>query len=275
MIEVLVNGVRPADAAHALDAADRGLHYGDGLFETMLLTRGRVPWLGDHLQRLTHGCARLSLPSPDHGMLVAEIRRACGAARDGVVKLLLTRGAGGRGYAPAAAAAVTRMVALYPPVAAGSFEVTVRWCSVRLGRNPQLAGLKHLNRLEQVLAQMELAAAGAEEGLMLDSAGELVCAVSSNLFLVRDGALFTSDLQQCGVQGVMRARVLRIAAQLGIAAHEGTLHPQEVHRADEMFLTNAVRGLRPVVALESRRWPVGPVALQLLGELQRQLDAAD
>jgi 4-amino-4-deoxychorismate lyase len=272
MIEVLINGVRPAAAAHALDAADRGLHYGDGLFETMLLSKGRVPLLSDHLQRLAHGCVRLALPGPDLRVLEQEIQRICGAARDGVVKLVLTRGAAGRGYAPAPTASLTRMIALYPPVAASSFEVTVRWCGIRLGRNPHLAGIKHLNRLEQVLAQAEPAAAGADEGLLLDSAGEVVSAVSSNLFLVRDGALCTSDLQQCGVKGVMRGRVLRIATAAGIVVREGALCPQDVERADEVFLTNAVRGLRPVVALEARRWKVGPVTLQLHGELQRQLD---
>jgi 4-amino-4-deoxychorismate lyase len=273
MMDVLINGVRPTDPSSAIAVSDRGLHYGDGLFETMLLRQGCVPLLAEHLQRLSAGCTRLSLQCPDLEVLREEIRHVSGALAEGVVKLVVTRGAGARGYAAPAASSCTRIVAVYPPLEANRFEVTVSWCHTRLGRNPQLAGIKHLNRLEQILAQMELVAAGVEEGLMVDSAGELVSAVSSNVFLVRADVLLTPELRHCGVKGVMRAEVLRIATELGIAVHESVLRPEDVQSAQEVFLTNAVRGLRCVAALEQRRWNVGPIALQLHSELQRRLHA--
>jgi 4-amino-4-deoxychorismate lyase len=274
MIEALINGVRPGDLGHALAAADRGLHYGDGLFETMLLAQGRVPLLEAHLQRLMLGCARLSLSCPGLALLRHEIQQVCGDASDGVVKLMLTRGVGGRGYAPAAAPSITRMIALYPPAAPQPFELKLGWCSTRLGRNTQLAGVKHLSRLEQVLAQMDIATTGVDEGLMLDSAGELISAVSSNVFLVRDRALLTPDLRHCGVRGVMRGQVLRIASEAGITVHEGALRTEDVRSAEEVFLTNAVHGLRAVVALDEQRWEVGPTTLRLHAELQHQIGKA-
>ncbi|NJO13311.1 MAG: aminodeoxychorismate lyase [Gammaproteobacteria bacterium] len=273
MIEALINGSRPGDLEHAFAAADRGVHYGDGLFETMLLKQGRVPLLEAHLQRLMLGCVRLSLSCPDLGVLRAEIQEVCGATSDGVVKLLLTRGAAGRGYAPAPAAASTRMISLYPPATPQPFEIQVAWCNTRLGRNAQLAGIKHLNRLEQVLAQMNVVAAGVDEGLMLDSADELVSAVSSNVFWC---AIVRCSRQTCVIAvsgGVMRGQVLRIAAEAGIAVHEGALRTEDVRGATEVFLTNAVHGLRAVVALDEQRWKVGPMALQLHAELQRLLEA--
>lgn len=271
MIAVLINGLGPNDLGNSIAVTDRGLHYGDGLFETMLLRTGRVRWLDEHWRRLQAGCTRLSIPCPPLDLVRQEIDEL-GTAADGVIKLIVTRGAGGRGYAPPPAVAATRILALYPLPEPRSFEVSARWCNVRLGRNPQLAGIKHLNRLEQVLAQLEVTAAGVDEGLMLDAAGELVSAVAGNVFVVRAGRLLTPDLRHCGVKGVMRAQVLRIAAELGIAVRETALQPQELSTADEVFLTNAVRGLRPLVALDAQRWQVGAVTLQLHTELMRQLD---
>jgi 4-amino-4-deoxychorismate lyase len=273
MIAVLINGRRPNAPDSAIDVSDRGLHYGDGLFETMLLREGRVRWLDEHWQRLQAGCRRLSIPCPALDLVRHEIREL-GAPGDGVIKLIVTRGLGGRGYAPPAALAATRILALYSLPQASSFEVSARWCTVRLGRNTQLAGIKHLNRLEQVLAQREVAAAGLDEGLMLDDAGELISAVASNVFLVQAGVLLTPGLRYCGVKGVMRAQVQRIAEELGIPVRETALQPHDVSTAEEVFLTNAVRGLRPLVALEAQRWPVGPITLQLHTTLMQQSDGA-
>jgi len=273
MIAVLINGLRPLDPANGVAVADRGLHYGDGVFETMLLRDGVVGLLDEHWQRLNAGCTRLSIPCPPLEVVRTEIRELCTTTDAGVIKLIVTRGVGGRGYVVPAVVAATRIVALYPLPPPSGFEVTACWCHARLGRNVQLAGIKHLNRLEQVLAQRELEAARADEGLMLDDTGELISAISSNVFLVRAGVLLTPDLRHCGVKGVMRAQVLRVAAELGIAAQETAVQAQDVPAADEVFLTNAVRGLRAVVALEGRRWQVGPLALRLHTELRRRFAA--
>jgi 4-amino-4-deoxychorismate lyase len=134
---------------------------------------------------------------------------------------------------------------------------------MRLGRNARLARIKHLNRLEQVLAQAEWHDEAIVDGLMLDTEGELVSGTANNVFLVREGVLLTPDLRFCGVLGIMRAEVLRVAKELGIAVSEEPLWPHDVEAASELFLTNAVRGIRSVNELGALRWDSAPVAERL------------
>lgn len=262
-LAVLVNGAAEVNLSHALAINDRGLHYGDGLFETMLLVAGRVRFLDEHLGRLRDGCERLAIRAPDESMLRADVDRVTARLRSAIVKVIVTRGVSGRGYRPDPEACPTRIVAVYGAPETTRTEITVDWRETRLGRNARLAGLKHLNRLEQVLAQAEQIDDAIDEGLMLDTEGELVCGTASNVFIVRDGALLTPDLRFCGVRGVVRGRVLRAARELGVAASEEPLWPHDLEAADEVFVTNAVRGIRAVIALGERRWPAGSMAQRL------------
>jgi 4-amino-4-deoxychorismate lyase len=262
-VTLLVNGQPPADPAHAIAAEDRGLQYGDGLFETALLQGGQVRFLDDHLRRLQEGCERLGFPAPGGDVLRAEIARVTASVRDGVVKIVVTRGAGGRGYRPAAGLRPTRIVALYEtPPDLSARSISLRWCETRLGRNARLAGIKHLNRLEHVLAQAEWQG-GFDEGLMLDTEGEVVCATAANVFVVGDHTLVTPDLRFGGVAGVMRRQVLRAAPRLGLPVTEEPLWPHDIESAGEIFVTNAVRGIRSVAALGTLRWDHYPVADKL------------
>jgi 4-amino-4-deoxychorismate lyase len=263
-VTILVNGGVPADPARAIDANDRGFQYGDGLFETALIVDCRVRFLDDHLQRLADGCERLGIATPDRSLLVTDIERVVANVRRGVLKIVVTRGVASRGYRPAQGVNPTRVVAVYPaPEEAPRRMLMLRWCETRLARNARLAGIKHLNRLEQVLAQAEWQDADFDEGLMLDTEGELVSATAANVFVVRDGALVTSDLRFSGVRGVLRGQVLGAARQLGIAVSEEPLWPYHVECASEVFLTNSVRGIRSVGALGDRQWHETPVADQL------------
>jgi 4-amino-4-deoxychorismate lyase len=153
---------------------------------------------------------------------------------------------------------------LYPaPAPPPATRLALRWCETRLGRNARLAGIKHLNRLEQVLAQAEWDDETIVDGLMLDTEGELVSGTASNVFLVCEGMLVTPDLRFCGVLGIMRAEVLRAARELGIAVSEEPLWPQDVEAASEVFITNAIRGIRSVTELGAVRWASAPVADRL------------
>jgi 4-amino-4-deoxychorismate lyase len=256
---MLVNG----QPSSSVQADDRGFQYGDGLFETALVTRGGVRFLDDHLRRLFSGCARLDIVPPDEATLRPEIAQVTNGAERGVLKIIVTRGAGGRGYRPAADMQSTRVVALHPLNPSPQGPLRLRWCETRLGRNTRLAGIKHLNRLEQVLAQSEWREGEADEGLMLDTEGELVCATAANVFAVRDGTLITPDLRFCGVRGVMRARVLEAAAKLRFAVSEEPLWPKDLEAAREVFITNAVRGIRSVGSLDSLEWNETRVATRL------------
>ena len=266
---VLVNGEPPADAGAAVAYNDRGLNYGDGLFETAVLRDGAVRFLASHLQRLRQDCERLRIDYPGDETLLADIRTVSGAQRTGVIKIIVTRGSGGRGYRPGLGLRSNRIVALHElPASNPEVGIAVRWCDIRLSRNPALAGMKHLNRLEQVLAQLEWHDAHIGEGLMLDTEGELVCATASNVFIGRHDALFTPDLRYCGVRGVMRSQVLRAAVDLGITIGEEPLWPRDLQEATEVFVTNAVRGVRPVIALADMQWEAGTLARRLTAALE-------
>lgn len=263
-LAMLING----QASAHIPADDRGFQYGDGLFETALVRGGRVRFLDDHCQRLFAGCARLGIAAPDPQTLLSEIAQLTAEADRGVLKIIVTRGAGGRGYRPGGAMSSNRVVALHPFNPVPQAALRLRWCDIRLGRNARLAGIKHLNRLEQVLAQSEWREGEVDEGLMLDTEGEVVCATAANVFVVRDNVLVTPDLRFCGVHGVMRAQVIKAAAKLKLAVSEEPLWPHDLTSASEVFITNAVRGIRSVGALESLQWTASDVASRLANALK-------
>jgi 4-amino-4-deoxychorismate lyase len=256
----------------SLSPLDRGLHYGDGLFETIACVGGRPRFLTLHLERLTRGCKRLGLTPPGNVELRRELTAIAALTERAIVKLLLTRGpAAARGYGVSGAEKATRLALRYRWDAddprLGEQGVRVRTAALRLAENPPLAGLKHLNRLEQVLARREWTDPQIAESLMFSSGGRLVSGVMSNVFLVEGGKLRTPQLDRCGVAGIMRQVVLREAAHLGIAAEEAALGSEDLARARELFLTSALIGVRPVSAIDGRTCEVGAVTR----ELQRRL----
>ncbi len=266
-----INGC-PADQ---VSSSDRGLHYGDGLFETITCLNGRPRWLPLHLQRLRRGCERLQLPFAEFEPLAAEITAMASGLGRCIVKLILTRGpALQRGYRPDGHERPTRILARYewPPEAAladARFRVGIS--SVRLGCNPLLAGLKHLNRLEQVLAQTSIRDAPVEEVLMLSSAGQIIGGSMSNVFFADDSALFTPSLEDCGVAGVMRQLVCEAAQRRGAAVQVRAVQLGELPRLREAFVTNVRWGVQSVTALDGRPMP-GHEHAQ---ELRRLIHAAD
>ena len=260
---ILING----EATARLDARDRGLHYGDGVFTTLRVRDGEAALWSQHAARLTSGCRHLNIALPDVQQLQAEAQRVCAETARGVLKIIITRGVGGRGYAPPRDSAPTRIVTLYPwpdfPEKNWSEGVVVRVNAMRLARNPALAGLKHLNRLEQVLARAEWDDPAIAEGLMLDEDNYVIEATAANLFIVRGGDVLTPALQQCGVAGVMRAEIIMLAKSIGLRMIEGVLSLDDVHHADELFLTNSVIGVWPVRELDTILKPVGPITRRI------------
>jgi 4-amino-4-deoxychorismate lyase len=266
---------QPADSVSVLE---RGLHYGDGLFETIAVLNGEARLLGRHLQRLATGCERLGLRA-EPAQIGAEVRAAAAEMPRAVIKVLLTRGrALARGYALSGAEIPTRIMLRYPwpaeDPAAAQAGARVRIATLRLGENPALAGVKHLNRLEQVLARREWSDPGIMDALMFSHSGDLISGTMTNVFIVRDATLFTPRLERCGVAGVMRATVLALAAAGGVPARECALSAQDLAAAEELFLTNALIGIRPVRELEGAALPLGPLTRRLRAELARLLGEA-
>ena len=254
---------------------DRGLAYGDGLFETIAVRRGQPRLLERHLQRLASGCQRLRIPC-DIAQLDAEIRAYAELLEEGVAKLLLTRGDGLRGYAPPAKPEVRRLLLGSPapayPAAYADEGIALYPCTTRLAHQQLLAGLKHLNRLEQVLARAEWSGTEYAEGLMLDQDGQPIEGVFSNLFLVRAGRLLTPALERCGVAGVMRGLILDMAAREGIETEVLPLSLDDLLGADEVFLCNSQFGIWPVRRYAAANWSVGPLTRKLQGSINEILE---
>jgi 4-amino-4-deoxychorismate lyase len=262
-----------------VSSQDRGLHFGDGLFETIVCRRGKLRFLPLHLERLALGCERLSLRFTDFNSLSQELRLRAEDAGEALIKVIVTRGeAVARGYGFSGTEIATRLVFQYPlPVenpAVIQEGIRARIARLRYGENERLAGMKHLNRLEQVLARSEVPSNDAAELLVFSSSGHLASGTMSNVFLVQQGRLRTPRMDRCGVAGVMRRVVLREAAAAGFEAEECELTAADVEGASEMFLTNARIGIWPVGVLEERKIGVGPVTRKLRAHLSPLLDDA-
>jgi 4-amino-4-deoxychorismate lyase len=252
-------------------AASRGLHYGDGVFRTVLKFDGQLVDFRLQLQKLEHDARTLGLEPPQADVLRSEAESLSTGMASGVLKIMLLRAGAGRGYAPRGNA-VDRLLLLHPlpdyPVAHWSEGIAAFRCGLRLGRQPALAGIKHLNRLEQVLASREWPE-GMGEGILCDERGAPVCGTRSNLFWVAQGELHTPALDGCGVAGMMRDKILACAMALGLKVHVETRPWKKLVEADEAFVSNSLIGIWPLRSLEQRQWPgPGPVTTRLTGLLR-------
>lgn len=250
---------------------DRGLLYGDGVFRTLLARNGVALQRQQHLEKLQHDCTQLGIHCPALSLLSAELDEVLVQHPEGVIKLIVTRGLGSRGYAPSADVQPTHIwdVAAAPqyPLHWYTLGVKARVCDIRLSEQPRLAGIKHLNRLENVLAAAESCDAEIAEGLLLDTQGRVIEGTRSNLFLWRDGCLITPQLNRCGVAGVQRDRVLAYAQQQGLSVQIRDVMLAEVYLADEVILVNSVIGVWSVRELGEQHWQARTFAERLRSAL--------
>jgi 4-amino-4-deoxychorismate lyase len=260
---ILINGI---ETDH-LSSNDRGLQYGDGLFETIEVSAGHPVFLKQHLQRLVSGCLALNIPEPDISTLKEEIYRVCNAAKQAVLKILITRGIGGRGYSLPLTVSPTRVVSLYPfpeyPPVYAEDGINAIFCRTRLGLNPQMAGMKHLNRLEQVMARAEWNQSSIQEGVMLDLNGHVIEGTMTNLFYVKAGVLYTASLETAGVAGIIRGIIMQIAKDKEISLIEHSYGKADLLNADEAFVCNSIIGLWPIKQLDTVIFNIGKMTREL------------
>ena len=268
MIKVMCNG-QLDDNSQLLD---RGLHYGDGLFETMAVRNGAIPLWHKHWQRFEKGCHRLKIALPDMTVLEKEIAMLAQDQEQAVIKLLFTRGQGERGYRLPEQSLPNRYLFLssWPeyPIHYVDTGVRLRVCETPLGINPTLAGIKHLNRLEQVMARSEWQDPQIQEGIMLDQHGRVIEGTMSNIFWIRQGQIYTPDVSQCGVAGIMREMVLESAQTLNIPLHTGLWPLSAITQADEVFITNSLICLWPVRYINNEEYQIGSITKKLQQHLQ-------
>lgn len=257
-MKVLVNG-KPEEQ---ISFSDRGLNYGDGLFETMVCIDGQVRFFDAHFQRLLLGCQRLSIVPPAQEVIAAEAKQLVqfSSLNPCVLKVLLSRGSGGRGYSFNPESLATRVVSIhpFPERVMGFWEngMALQVCEQHLVENPSLAGIKHLNRLEQVLASAERHNEPYDEGLMTLANGKVIEGTMSNLFWHTSGQFYTPDLTACGILGVARQKVIEALKRSGDIVEVGNFDLDHVLKADAVFMTNTTMLVAQVRSLSGKNWPL-------------------
>jgi 4-amino-4-deoxychorismate lyase len=260
---IIINGIE----TDQISVLDRGFQYGDGLFETIRVVAGHPQYWQQHINRLMTGCEQLKIPFTEIDSLQNEAKKLCGQVDDGVLKITITRGVGGRGYAINQSLDANRVLAIFPaphyPNECWTAGIVARVCQTRLGINPALAGIKHLNRLEQVMARTEWNDSSIREGLMMDAHDNIIEGTMTNVFSVRDNELMTPNLSRCGVKGVMREHVTEMATNEGHVVREIDLTLDDLYQSDELFVCNSLIGIWPVKQLETQCFTIGPISQHL------------
>ena len=265
---ILVNGI----ATEQVFARDRGLMYGDGVFRTLVMRNGRINSWKRHYAKLNADCSVLNISCPEEVVFLRDLSMISQNYGDGVLRITVTRGESGRGYAIKLNNPVTRIVSLsdLPHIESSILTegVCARWCKMQLGLQPRLAGLKHLNRLENVMARLEWQDPSIFEGLMCDVRGYVIEGVSSNIVVRQGDDFYTPDLSSSGVAGVQRDRLMDYVHR-GIKVVQ--ILPDMLLDADEVMICNSVIGLLQVRELEGRSWSKG----EATQELRHLLEAED
>lgn len=272
MQRISINGI----PAEHLPIMDRGLHYGDGLFETIACRKGALQFWDEHITRMRKGADTLDITFPGEEKYFQDIKNLLDQSPDEnyVIKLLLTRGQGDRGYRRPQSPKPTRAVIInhWPkyPAELVSHGINVCLCKHQVSTNPALAGIKHLNRLDNVLARNEWDNE-FHEGFMSDTNGNLVEGTMSNIFCIKNGALFTPRLDQSGVNGVIRNQVLSIAKEKNFENHIKNITVDDIYSMDEIFITNSIIGIWPVVSVGETKYPVGKIMCNLQSKLKQRI----
>ncbi len=249
----LINGEPDA----SVSPLDRGMQFGDGVFETIAVVDYLPLCMQNHLERLREGCSRLRIPV-DTDLLQRELLSLSRLRQQAVIRLTVTRGPSVRGYSCPRQVDPTRILMLFQwpqwPVHYHLDGVKVRLCRLRYGRNPALSGIKHLNRLEQVMARQEWSDSAIAEGLVMDEGGLVIEGTMSNVFLRQGEVWLTPDLQHCGISGVIRNVILARQSSLGISVRVVDIPLSRLLDAEELFLCNSLIGIWSVRELEGRRF---------------------
>lgn len=267
---ILVNGV----PSEHVQATDRGLMYGDGVFRTLQIRAGRPFCWQRQYAKLHADCQVLKLECPSSETFGRELALIGAVEPDCVAKIIVTRGTGSRGYATNNGAAPTHIVMVAPlPEYPGQYlaeGIGLHVCDLRLSRQPRLAGIKHLNRLENVLARMEWDDPAIAEGLMLDAAGNVIEGTMSNLFMLKGDTLFTPDLSHSGVAGVTRDRIMALAPLLGLELVVGDYEFDFLLQAEELVLCNSIMGAWQVKTCRDKCWKPGWLTPKLRNLLNKE-----
>ena len=256
---------------NVISPLDRGFAYGDGIFRTFVMRDSQPEYWPLHYQKLVADCAAINIVCPSAELLMSDLQQLFLPDELAVAKIIITRGEGSRGYAPPAITAPTRVVvkSLMPEYPAERFSVGVHLtiCATRLAPQAKLAGIKHLNRLENVLARMEWGsdyiASGIADGIMLDMQGNVIECTAANVFARFGDTLITPSLNLCGVAGVTRQRIMNVAHALSLKVSEETFDLEKLLSADEAIICNSLFGAWQVHKVENKTLKVNGLAASI------------
>ena len=269
---IIING----EQGNSIHVMDRAVMYGDGVFRTMRMRGGKIACWPQQYGKLNADCQLLRILCPARTILEQDLLQIVRDEADCVVKIIVSRGEGGRGYRVPESISPNRMVLASPapdyPRHFWREGIKLHVCEIRLCRQPRLAGIKHLNRLENVLARMEWDDPDTPEGVLLDAEGWVVEGTLSNLFMRRGNRLATPDLSACGVAGLQRERILNYAAQLDLTPEITSFSLPLLLGADEVFVCNSVIGVWPVRQIGGQPIALGPTAARMQYLLEHETD---
>lgn len=273
LIRLIVDGAPAGDAA-GID--QRAFQFGDGLFETVAVVDGCPCLWSHHLDRLRDGCRRLGLPAPDPDLLDREIGALCADSDHAILKLYWTAGRSERGYRRPAPTVPMRVLALYEGSGLNDQDGwRIRTCRHRLSDNPALAGIKHLNRLDQVLARAEWDDTQINEGLMCGQDGAVICGTMTNLIVEKREALSTPAIDRAGIAGVVRRLAIETAEDSGEPLLERRHTLADIADADALYLTNSLIGVRRVLRWGDIEFDQGRVEHPVMAKVRQRCHDPD
>ncbi|WP_117233288.1 aminodeoxychorismate lyase [Vibrio maerlii] len=252
--------------ADSISLTDRSFQYGDGCFTTILVKAAEPQWLTFHIERMEACLKVLGIPVPCWAEVIQWLSKAAIDAPLSGLKLHISRGSGGRGYSPSGV--------MNPDITISAFDypqhyhsiqsqgIELGLCEAKLGINPMLAGHKHNNRLEQILLKAEMDRVGLVDGVVLDIHDHVVETTMANLFWCKDKTIYTPSLEDCGVSGIVRRLIIQDAEQLGHKAVIGKFDLDHLANADEVFISNSILGVAPVIKVGQYQFRRGPMSRQ-------------
>ncbi|PCJ99591.1 MAG: aminodeoxychorismate lyase [Alteromonadaceae bacterium] len=257
---IIING----EPGGTLDPKDRGLAYGDGFFETLLYDQGALQNWRLHWQRMRKSANVLQIDLPNESTILNDITKlALNPQTPATVKIIITRGPGGRGYSPKNCHNSTVILSQSPVPnysLAKQNGVELALLKTPLSEQHSLAGLKHLNRLNQVMARLELEQTDCFEGVLCNREGHVREVIASNIYLVSEGQVITPPLHDCGVEGTIRAKLLNRANNCKYPIKEQEFSVEQLLQADEVFISNSLMGICPVKQIAQQHFPLGEVS---------------
>ena len=244
---VLINGKKQTK----LSVFNRLTQFGDGLFETCLVKEGRLLLWSEHFLRLEKGRTQLKINPVSEKQWLKDIAEALSITKldQAVVKIILSRGESQRGYGFEKDIKPTRVIIVSAAPRKTSSQYTLTTCQSGYTTNQLLSNIKHCNRLEQILARVDL---HSDECIMLDDNGCVVSVTQGNIFALKSGVLLTPSLDECGIEGTRRSAILKIANDLGLKVNVGAITLKELYKCDEVFVTNSVIGMKSITKINHK-----------------------